>query len=338
VGNQADRIPVLVLTGFLGSGKTTLLNALLRDPALKDAAVIINEFGEIGIDHLLVETAFEDAVLLKSGCICCTVRGDLVDTLETLWERRTTGQIPAFTRVLIETTGLAEPGPVMRTLMAEPALAARFRLSGVITTVDAVNGGAQLDRHPESVQQAALADRLVITKTDLADPATVAGLVRRLTALNPGAPQMRAVRGKVDPASLLEIGLYDPQRRDADTERWLASAAYDDRHHSHDVNRHGDIRTFCVTRDRPVAWPAFRRWLEALASLRGPDLLRLKGIVHVEGAAGPVVVHGVQHVFHPPTVLPRWPADDDRRTRLVFIVRSIERDAIEASLNAALAA
>ena len=333
------RLPVLVLTGFLGSGKTTLLNHLLRGPALSDAAVIVNEFGEIGIDHLLVEQAFEDAVLLKSGCICCTVRGDLVDTFQTLAERRDKGEIPPFSRVVIETTGLAEPGPVMRTIMGDPAVAERFRLDGVVTTVDAVNGLGQLDRHPESVQQAALADRLVLTKTDLVGD--TGPLISRLKELNPAAPLIRAVQGNVEPSQILDVGLYDPVKREADIQRWLPAEAYDDHHpphdhKGHDVNRHGDIRAFCITRDQPVPWPEFRRWLDALASLRGPDLLRLKGVVNVAGEEQPIALHGVQHVFHPPARLPRWPEGDSRQTRLVFIVRGIEKEAVEKSLAAAL--
>src|SRR5258708_1457878 len=258
---RTDRVPVLVLTGFLGSGKPTLLNALLRGPALKDAAVIVNEFGEIGIDHLLVETAFEDAVLLKSGCICCTVRGDLVDTLDVLWSRRARGEIPPFSRVIIETTGLAEPGPILRTLMTDAGLAEHYRLDGIIATVDAVNGETQLDRQPESVQQAAM---------------------------------LRAVNGEVDTGRLFDIGLYDAERREANIEHWLNESAYEEKeHHHHDVNRHGDIRAFCVTRDRPLPWPKLRQWLEAFTSLRGADLLRLKAVGNVEAASCPAAIPGV---------------------------------------------
>jgi G3E family GTPase len=334
-----DRIPVLVLTGFLGSGKTTLLNQLLRGDALKDAAVIVNEFGEIGIDHLLVESAFEDAVLLKSGCVCCTVRGDLVDTLETLWDRRTRGEIPPFNRVVIETTGLAEPGPILRTLMTDTGLAARYRLDGVITTVDALHGETQLDLQPESVQQAAMADRLVLTKVDMTDELILKGITERLRALNPAAPMLHADHGKVDTGQLFDVGLYDPKRQEANIQRWLNESAYEEEeHHHHDVNRHGEnIRAFCLTRDKPLSWPKLRAWLESFTSLRGADILRLKGVVNVEGTSGPVAIHGVQHVFHPPTQLKAWPAGDNHHTRLVFIVRNIERDAVEKSLDAALA-
>src|SRR5258708_10846491 len=206
---RTDRVPVLVLTGFLGSGKPTLLNALLRGPALKDAAVIVNEFGEIGIDHLLVETAFEDAVLLKSGCICCTVRGDLVDTLDVLWSRRSRGEIPPFSRVIIETTGLAEPGPILRTLMTDAGLAEHYRLDGIIATVDAVNGETQLDRQPESVQQAAMADRLGMTKGDIADEPPGAAVAARLRAPNTGAPLLRAGNVDARTGAPFDIGLYD---------------------------------------------------------------------------------------------------------------------------------
>ncbi|MBV8538613.1 MAG: GTP-binding protein, partial [Alphaproteobacteria bacterium] len=284
------------------------------------------------------ETAFEDAVLLKSGCICCTVRGDLVDTLDVLWGRRRRGEIPPFARVVIETTGLAEPGPILRTLMTDAGIAEHYRLDGIVSTVDAVNGDSQLDRQPESVQQAAMADRLVLTKSDLADATTIERLTARLKELNPAAPLFRAVNGEIDAARLLDAGLYDPTRHQADLQRWLNEGAYgDEDHHHHDANRHGsDIRAFCITRDTPLDWPKLRAWLEALTSLRGADLLRLKGVINVAGARGPVVLHGVQHVFHPPTQLKAWPAGDDRRTRLVFIVRNIEKAAVERSLDAAL--
>ncbi len=331
----AERIPVSVLTGFLGSGKTTLLAHLIRQPDMADTACIINEFGDVGLDHNLIAKSDDSTILLNSGCLCCTVRGDLVDTFQTLLERRDKGEIPPFSRVVIETTGLAEPGPVMRTIMADPAVSGRFRLDGVVTTVDAVNGLAQLDAHPESVQQAALADRLILTKTDLAGD--VGTLIARLKELNPGAPLLRAVQGHVEASQILDVGLYDPAKREADIARWLPAEVFDDHHHHHDVNRHGDIRTFCITRDQPVPWPEFRRWLDALASLRGPDLLRLKGVVNVAGENQPVVLHGVQHVFHPPAKLPRWPEGDSRQTRLVFIVRGIEKEAVERSLDAALA-
>jgi G3E family GTPase len=324
--------PVSVITGFLGSGKTTLLNRLLRDPAMAGAAVIVNEFGEIGLDHLLVEAAIEDAVLLRSGCICCTVRGDLVDTLGSLGARRAAGTIPAFDRVMVETTGLADPAPILQTLMSDPTLVADYRLGAVVTTVDAVNAPAQLAEFAEAVKQVAVADRLVVTKTDLASPdAALAGI----RALNPGAPIVRLPGDPVVPGELFGAALYDPARKTPDVQRWLGEPVHD--HGSPDVNRHGaDIRTFCLTRDAPLPWHAVKAWLESVVSLRGADLLRLKGIVAVTGDDRPIVVHGVQHVFHAPTRLPRWP-DADRRTRLVFITRNLDAGPLDAALDAFVA-
>jgi len=328
-------LPATLITGFLGSGKTTLLNGLLAHPAMADTAVIVNEFGEVGLDHLLIETAFEDAVLLKSGCICCTVRGDLVDTMTSLAARRARGEIPAFARVAIETTGLADPAPIMHLLMAEPALAPLYRLDHVVTTVDAANALAQLEAHYEAAKQAAVADRLVLTKTDLVDASTQGAVLRRLAALNPAAPVALVVQGRVEPAVLFaaaESGSHD--------DRLAAAAALGHAHHhadgdDHMIAHHG-ISTVSLVREAPVPWPALRQWLVSLASLKGPDLLRIKGIVQVEGRAGPVVIHGVQHVFHPPVELRRWP-DADRRTRITIITRNIRAADLAQSFEAALA-
>src|SRR5271170_6717591 len=303
-----DRVPVLVLTGFLGSGKTTLLNVLLRGDALKDAAVIVNEFGEIGIDHLLVESAMEDAVLLRSGCICCTVRGDLVDTLGSLRERMTSGALPEFDRVMVETTGLADPAPILQTLMSDASLTPHYRLGAVVATADAVNAPSALDRFDEAVKQIALADRLVVTKTDLTPAAAADAVVARLRTLNATAPIIRLPDDTITPDLLFEASLFDVRGGPPDIARWLGAPD----HARHD----GAIQSFCLTRDAPVPWPAVKAWLESVVSLRGADLLRLKGIVNVAGDDRPVVVHGVQHVFHPPIRLPAWP-DHDRRTRLV---------------------
>ncbi len=371
----ADAIPVSLITGFLGSGKTTVLNRLLRHPGMAATAVVINEFGEIGLDHVLVERATEDVVVLNSGCLCCTVRGDLITTLRDLFLRRTRGEIPEFRRVVIETTGLADPVPILHTLITDPLIAARYRLDGVIATVDAVNGMATLDRQPESVKQAAVADRLLLTKSDLIDAAELVRLEARLQALNPSARPLRVVQGEVEPAALFDAGLYDPATKSVDVRRWLQEEAYrfgpphpadahdhaghgdhghgdhghghhdhgdhghgdhghgDHGHGGHDPNRHDDhIRAFCLTFDRPILPGALQLWLELLLAFRGPDLLRVKGIVNLFGYDGPVAIHGVQHVFHPPVVLERWP-DADRRSRFVFITRDIERAAIEDTMQ-----
>ncbi len=342
-------IPVTLLTGFLGSGKTTVLNHILAQPGMAETAVIVNEFGEIGIDHLLVERATDDIVLLNSGCLCCTVRGDIADTLLDLFVARASGKAPNFSRVVIETTGLADPAPILHTLISDPLVAARYSLDGVVTTVDMVNGAGTLDRQPEAVKQAAVADRLLLTKTDLADPVAAAALRARLAALNPSAPVSLVAQGEVDPALLFNLGFYDPRSKSVDVQRWLRDEAFEsghEHHHDHgddhlddaaplDVNRHDDrIRAFCITRERPISWAALSTWLDALATMRGDDLLRLKAIVALSDRPGePVVVHGVQHLFHPPVLLPRWPSDD-HRTRMVFITRDLPREAIEKTLAA----
>lgn len=343
--NAAERIPVTVLTGFLGSGKTTVLNHVLKHPGMSETAVIINEFGEIGLDHLLVETATEDVVLMSSGCLCCTVRGDIADTLTDLFVKRAKGRIPEFRRVVIETTGLADPAPVLHALMSDPIVAERYMLDGVVATVDAVNGAATLDNHQEAVKQAAIADRLLLTKSDLADSDGMAALARRLAALNPTASPLLVTQGEVDPQALFDLGLFDPERKSVEVQRWLNDEALaedrdlddhgHDHHHHLDVNRHDDrIRAFSIVRDKPISWNALSGWLDSLASMRGDDLLRVKAIVAIADRPGqPVVLHGVQHLFHPPVLLPAWPSDD-HRTRIVFITRDLPQDVIEKSLAA----
>ena len=353
-------IPVTVLTGFLGSGKTTLLQAALASPELADAAVLVNELGEIGLDHHLLRRVDESTVVLASGCVCCTVRQDLADELRLLEARRHRGEIPDFRRVVIETTGLADPVPVLSTFLQDPMLEAQYAADGVVTTIDAVNAPLAAARQREWVKQVAVADRLVLTKTDLVDtPERIAerdALLTRLRALNPAAPILDAAKGEATPAALLSAGLYDPARKIPDVKTWLAAEAYaeagheqghahghvhgHDHGHHHDPNRHDDrIRAFSLTSDKPIPGGTLEMFLELLRATHGPNLLRMKGIVNVaEMPDTPVVIHGVQHVFHPTATLPRWP-DDDHRSRLVFIVRDIKpqtiRDLFEAFLGTA---
>jgi G3E family GTPase len=334
-GMQDPRIPLTLLTGFLGSGKTTLLNRLLQDPALADTAVIINEFGEIGLDHLLVDHVSENLLLLKSGCLCCTVRGDLVETLAQLSVRRERGEI-AFRRVIVETTGLADPAPVLHTLMVEPSITPVFRLAAVVTTVDAVNGAATLARHGEAVKQVAMADVLLLTKTDLAPAGTVRALTAHLQRLNPGANSFFAVDGEVPAAVVLADGCVDPREigpHRADEPQEGRHHGHDHLHH-HDRNRHDEhIRAHCFSFDAPVGEVAFAHWIELLAALRGEQLLRVKGLVlTAEHPDQPLVVQGVQHVFHPPRRLAAWPSAE-RRTRLVFITHDLERELIARTFH-----
>jgi G3E family GTPase len=349
-GGPPAPIPLTLITGFLGAGKTTLLNALLRAPELADTVVLINEFGEIGLDHLLIEKVDGDMIVMSSGCLCCTIRGDLIATLEDLLRRRDNGRMVPFQRLVIETTGLADPAPILHTIMYHPYLMLRFRLNGVVTLVDAVNGMATLDAHQEAVKQAAVADRIVLTKSDLIDDdAPLAALVARLRGLNPTALLRDAAKGEANAADLFNLGLYDPARKSMDVRKWLNAEALEahghdhthdhgDAHHDHahhDVNRHdARIRAFCLRHPTPMDVGAFDMFLELLRTAHGERLLRVKGIVALaDDPARPVVVHGVQHVFHPPVRLESWP-DEDHTTRIVFILRDMEPDFVTAMWNA----
>jgi G3E family GTPase len=328
----AERPPVSIITGYLGSGKTTLLNSLLRDPGMARAAVIINEFGEVALDHLLVATPSENTVLLANGCLCCTIRGDLVGTLAGLLAQRGAGGVPAFDRVLVETTGLADPVPVLRTLASDPAIAPLMRPGAVITMVDAVNGERQLDEQPEPVKQAAVADCLIVSKTDLAAPAAAGRLRRRLARLNPGAQVLEVVRGAVTPAALFGAAHLEPAAERQAVERWLNEEAYTSVESPRGAGRHGDgIRAFAVRHEEPVTGAGLAAWLNLMATLKGARLLRVKGIVNVAGS--PVAVHVVQSVIHEPVTLESWPSAD-RGTRIVFITRGMARSEIEATLPA----
>ena len=333
-------LPLTVLTGFLGAGKTSLLNRLLKDPALAGTAVLINEFGEIGLDHLLVEKISDDLVLLPSGCVCCTMRGDLIDALERLL-RDLDNRRANLTRVVLETTGLADPAPVLHTVMVHPYLVMRYRLDGVVTVVDAVNGLATIEQHPEAMKQAAAADRLALAKTDLLDTPerreTADALRARLKRLNPAAPILDIAAGEATAARLINCGLYDPDSKVPDVRRWLAEEAYAAAdahgHHHHDEER---IRSLTLATERALPAATFDMFLDLLRGMHGPNLLRVKGIIKIaESPDEPVVIHGVQHVFHPPTSLPAWP-DDDRRTRLVFITCDMDPRAIRELFDAFL--
>jgi G3E family GTPase len=349
-------IPLTVLTGFLGAGKTSLLNRMLKDPALANSLVIINEFGEIGLDHLFVEKVDGDMMMMSSGCLCCTIRGDLVATLEDAIRRRDNGRIKPFDRVVIETTGLADPAPVLHTIMYHPYLMLRFRLEGVICVVDAINGSATLDEHEESVRQAAVADRIVLTKTDLAsDPSIERDLRARLKRLNPSALVLDNQKPFDLGTQLLGLGLYDPDGKTPDVKRWLNAEAFDspaadhahhDHSHSHghahshdhahghthghDINRHdASIRAFCLRSDKRPSPESFQTFLTLLRETNGPSLLRVKGIVALsDDPDRPIVIHGVQHVFHSPVRLDHWP-DADHSTRIVFILKNLEPSFVE---------
>ncbi|MEK0084102.1 CobW family GTP-binding protein [Benzoatithermus flavus] len=326
-------VTVNLLTGFLGSGKTSLLKRLLCQPSLEDTAVLINEFGEVGLDHLLIEEVDQDVVLLKSGCVCCTVRGDLRDGLDRLFGRMLRGEVPRFSRVVIETTGLADPVPIVASFSADPALRYHFQLGNVVTVIDAVNGMANLARHPEALKQVALADRLVVSKTDLVGPEEVAALCRRLAALNPTAAIHRSSEDEPAPASLLLDDVHDPARKGEEVRRWLAAAEREALHDDHRHHHDDSIATFCLSTDEPLDWAPFGLWLSMLLNRHGSEILRLKGLLWVEGVDRPVVVQGVQHLVHKPVHLDAWP-DGKPVTRLVVIGRGLDRAAILRSFRA----
>jgi len=324
--------PVNIVTGFLGSGKTTLLQRLLCAPDIGDVAVLVNELGEVGLDHHLLQTVAETTLLLENGCLCCAIRGDLSQALRDLLSRRSRGEIPFFRRVVIETSGLADPVPVAYTLTAEPVIRHHFRLANIVTTVDAENGMAQLDAFPEATKQVAVADRVILTKTDLAASDVAAALADRLRRLNAPAPLADARAVGPDSAMLLVEDIYDEVGRAREVSRWRAvpdGPGADPIAHAHTH----DVDCFAVTFAEPLDWTAFGIWLTMLLHRYGAEVLRVKGMLDVAGVPTPVLINAVQHIVHPPSHLAAWP-DADRRSRIVFIVHALSRGRILASLQA----
>ena len=339
------RTPVAVITGFLGSGKTTVLNWLIKQPEMGRTAVIVNEFGEIGIDNDLIEKSDESTILLGSGCLCCTVRGDLVETLRDLSLRRASGEIPPFERVVIETTGLAEPGAVLHALMSLP-VAARYRLDTVLTTVDAVHALGTLDAHPDAVRQVAVADRVLLTKRDLVAPEQSKHVAERLLSISPSLQIIETLHGEVDVEAVLNSRMYDVATKPADVADWIGNLEASElqeaennqhdlhHHHAHDHFENAGITAHAFTFLEPLTWEMTTAWLDTLAAKHGERILRMKAIVDIADNEKAVVLHGVQHLFHPPTQIDGFP-EGKRRSRFIFITQGLDRSTIEAFLDQA---
>jgi G3E family GTPase len=334
-----EKIPVNIVTGFLGSGKTTLLQRLLRDPSQKDTAVLVNEFGEVGLDHLLLQNVTESVLVMENGCVCCAIRGDLRESLQTLFTQRQRGEVPKFKRVVIETSGLADPVPIAYTILSDPILQHHFRLGNIITTIDALNGLVQLADFEEPAKQVAVADRMIITKTDLADRDKIDKLTNALTRINLSAPLVDAHNDEIAVQQLIIEDASDTKSNEA--ELWMQranagaiSTSAIGRHHDHSDHSHSDgITSFVLFFDQSLDWTAFGIWMTMLLNRHGDKVLRIKGLLNVDGITSPVLINCVQHVVHQPVHLDAWP-DADRRSRLIFIIRGLKKEQLEKSLRA----